>query len=331
MNVILVICDALRYDHVTQKHMPNFTALMSGATSFSLCLSLGANTLSSLPYLLCSRNIGKTDDKQLELLESNFVNLLRSAGCTTAAIHSNILLTQRLSFREIFDFEVDLMSTKVGKNRMALRSLLRKINLWEKTRGLRTKAREESVAYRRAGNTLEACQAWIEEQEEPWFLWAHLMDTHIPYWPENYGDFVSFERLQELNEKILRNLHRNVELDAEEKRDIMQLYGEEVKYMDKWLAEFIERQSGDTLVIVTSDHGDEFGEYGAYSHSIKTHGQIPQLIHVPLVFFGPGIAGQVVDDYTCHLDVAPTILDYAGIEERIGYGNSLRPILEKRG
>ena len=327
MNILLVVCDALRYDHVNEEYMPNLMKLVERGSSFRFCLSMGVNTLGSIPYILCSKNIGKVEENSLELLESNFIKPLRTAGYTTAAIHSNILLTQRLSFKQMFDFEVDLLSRKVGERKMALRNALRKTGIWKRTRNLRAKVREEANAYRRAEATVEACQSWIEEHDGPWFLWAHLMDTHIPYWPEGYEDFVSYERMKEVNERILRNIHGGLELTEEDKKEAMILYGEEVRYMDRWLAYFIKEQSEETLIIVTSDHGDEFGEYGAYSHSWKTHGRIPQLLHVPLIFIGPGVQAQVLDDYVCHLDIAPTILDFAGLDEKIGYGKSLRPIL----
>ena len=116
-------------------------------------------------------------------------------------------------------------------------------------------------------------------------------------------------------------------INEKDQEDIKHLYRKEVEYLDRYLSKFIENQNTNTTIIITSDHGDEFGEYGSYSHSFKTHGAIPQLIHVPLNFIGPKIIPQIVPHYTCHLDIGPTILDIAGIDEKIGHGKSLKQAL----
>ena len=327
MNITLIVCDGLRYDHVTEDYMPNLMPIVDRGSSFSFCLSLGGNTLRSIPYILCSQNTRGLEEQETVIVEENFVRRLKKEGYYTGAIHSNLLLTRRLNFDKIFDFEVDLLSRNVGKSGMAIREFLRKWGIWQKMGGIRSKARASSMAYRRAEHTLEACQGWIDDQADPWFLWAHLMDTHIPYLPENPTERISNGRIEELNEMVLQSLHGEVAIDTRDREDIKWLYGEEVRYMDRWLSRFISNQPPETLIIITSDHGDEFGEYGAYSHSLKTHGPIPQLIHVPLIFIGKDIKSQVVDDYVCHLDVAPTILDFAGGDRKIGHGRSLKPKL----
>jgi len=80
---------------------------------------------------------------------------------------------------------------------------------------------------------------------------------------------------------------------------------------------------------VTSDHGDEFGEYGYYSHAPGKHGPIPQLLHIPLIFLGLDVKPQIIDDYVSTLNISPTILDYAGVKEKIGYGRSLRTMITR--
>ena len=83
-------------------------------------------------------------------------------------------------------------------------------------------------------------------------------------------------------------------------------------------------------MVVTSDHGDEFGEYGFYSHAPGKHGLIPQLNHIPLIFSHLDIPPMVYDEYVSHLDIGPTILNFFGVDEKIGYGNNLLPILKKQ-
>ena len=158
------------------------------------------------------------------------------------------------------------------------------------------------------------------------------MDAHIPYLPPDYSD-LSMQEMRNLNDKILDTLYTEAKITEEEKEQIKILYQEEIKYMDKQLGKFlfnIAKNHPDTLVIITSDHGDEFGEYGFYSHAPGRHGLIPQLNHIPLMFSGLDIPPGVYNEYVSHLDIAPTILDYVGIAEQVGYGNSLVPFMKKQ-
>lgn len=83
----------------------------------------------------------------------------------------------------------------------------------------------------------------------------------------------------------------------------------------------------DTLIIITADHGEEFLEHGNYVHK-SPHVEVRE---VPLVVVWPGRvpAGCVVDARVSLMDLAPTILDLAGLEPLpAAQGISLRPVLE---
>jgi arylsulfatase A-like enzyme len=80
----------------------------------------------------------------------------------------------------------------------------------------------------------------------------------------------------------------------------------------------------DTLVVVTADHGESMTEHGRFF----CHGSLyDHDLHVPMVMWGPGRvpAGQRVDAPTSHVDVLPTLLDYAGLPVPQGlHGVSLK-------
>jgi len=95
-----------------------------------------------------------------------------------------------------------------------------------------------------------------------------------------------------------------------------------VHEMDEEIGRFLEGLPEDDLVIITSDHGEEFGEEGQFSH--QSDKMIPILTHVPLIMLGGGVAeGRVVDDYVSSLSVSPTILSATGVAEEMGLGESL--------
>jgi arylsulfatase A-like enzyme len=85
-----------------------------------------------------------------------------------------------------------------------------------------------------------------------------------------------------------------------------------------------------TVVVVTSDHGEEFWEHGGVEHG---HTLYDELIRVPLIIAGPGIGGRRIDEVARLIDLAPTILDLSGADASSlrGEGRSLRPLLEGSG
>ena len=323
MNFILFICDALRYDRVTEKYMPGLTELSKQGTIFKFCLIGGGNTLQSMPYILCSKKI--YDE------EENLAKILKSEGYSTAMIHSNLLLNK---FKSGFDLEIDLyLKTFAGGQKKAIRQSLKKTGIWQKSRGVRKLIRkaigkeERDIPYRRAENILEEARSFIDSEKESSFILIQLMDPHIPYLPLNYKPFTNWKRVDELNKKILDSIQGKTNITENESKEIECLYDEEVRYMDVHLTKFLKEQMNNSVIVITSDHGDEFGEYGFYSHCPGKHGLIPQLIHVPLIFLGDNIKSQVIESYASSLDIAPTILGLAGIDRKLGYGRNLKELI----
>ena len=324
MNFILIICDALRYDRVSEKYMPGFTELSKKGTSFKFCLIGGGNTLQSMPYILCSK---KTYDE-----EENLANILKSKGYSTAMIHSNLLLNK---FKSGFELEVDvyLKTAPHAREKKATRKFMRKIGIWKKTRNIRktiqkVRGKEKwEIPYRRAENILNKVKTYINSASDPWFILIQLMDPHIPYYPLNYESYTTWERVEKLNRLLIDSIDKQTKLTEKENAEIENLYNEEVRYMDMHLSKFIKEYINNAVIVVTSDHGDEFGEYGFYSHCPGKHGLIPQLIHIPLIFLGDNIKSQIIESYASSLDIAPTILGLAGIDRKLGYGRNLKELV----
>ncbi|HIL02644.1 MAG TPA: hypothetical protein EYG06_11180, partial [Myxococcales bacterium] len=95
------------------------------------------------------------------------------------------------------------------------------------------------------------------------------------------------------------------------------LYDAGIRQMDSEIARFLEfmensNRSGDSIVMITSDHGEEFMEHGRLGHSISTH---QQSLRVPLLVRGPGVpAGVRISTPVSLVDLAPTVLSLAGLK-----------------
>jgi choline-sulfatase len=125
----------------------------------------------------------------------------------------------------------------------------------------------------------------------PFFAWFHYMDPHDTYLA--HKEYPSF---------------------GKKARD---LYDGEVRFTDDWmgkLVDFIEQApwGKNTVVIVTGDHGDAFGEHGMYRHA---HELWEELVHVPLFFLVPGVAPRRVDVARGAVDLGPTILDFLRVDK----------------
>ncbi len=97
-----------------------------------------------------------------------------------------------------------------------------------------------------------------------------------------------------------------------------------------WILDALEQhgRSQNTIVIFTSDHGEYLGDHGLLRKGPLTYRQVRE---VPMVIRGPGIdPGHRSDSLTGHIDLMPTVLDFAGVPCPTGDGQSLRSLLEGR-
>lgn len=181
---------------------------------------------------------------------------------------------------------------------------------------------------------------WMEAQgEDSFFLFLHTYDIHAPYvspppfagmfHDEPYtGDLVpTVERLDEL-------FLERAQLSPEDMQHLVDSYDEGIRYTDTQLGRFFDRleemgRLEDTLVILTSDHGEEFGEHGSLIHW-QLYFQ-PNL-RVPLIVRPPGgVPGPIrVREQAELIDVLPTLLDWSDAPPlAVAQGRSLLPALRK--
>jgi arylsulfatase A-like enzyme len=128
----------------------------------------------------------------------------------------------------------------------------------------------------------------------------------------------------------MREIHGGKELSERDTEHLVALYDRGILYTDYWIGRILEelKRSGlydETLIIVTSDHGDEFFEHGQSLYD--------ELLRVPLTMRVPGEGqGTVVSDQVGLIDVLPTVLDLLGIDEDMPLqGRSLRSLWLGRG
>jgi arylsulfatase A-like enzyme len=165
---------------------------------------------------------------------------------------------------------------------------------------------------------------WLSDrdQDRPFFAFVNYFDAHEPYLPPPPFATQFGPGTQRHNEFIANRTHSAARTgkrrmsDAEIQAEV-DAYDGAIAYMDHHLgilmAELEQRQLLDnTLVIVVSDHGEEFGEHGVFEHGNSLY--LPS-IHVPLLISYPGLVpqGMRVDAPATLRDLPATVLDLMGM------------------
>jgi arylsulfatase A-like enzyme/tetratricopeptide (TPR) repeat protein len=159
-------------------------------------------------------------------------------------------------------------------------------------------------AERRAEDVVSRARAFIDgHQDDRFFVWVHVYDPHLPHdAPKPYAD-----------------------------RYPGRPYDAEVAYTDAALGPLFDRMNDDrSAIIVIGDHGEGLGDHGESSHTLFVY---DSTMKVPLVVKSPGVApGTRFERQVRSVDVAPTILELAGVSPRAEIdGVSLIPRLQGDG
>jgi len=299
-NVILISIDTLRADHLgcygyDRATSPNLDAFRQEAVQFDQAIAQAPSTLHSHASILSSllphhHRASWAAKTRLPEDVTSLPEVLHDAGYQTAAFTGGGQMDRVFGLDQGFD-----LYQQPGSDRF--------------------------------NGTVARAVEWLEQErtEQPFFLFLHTYEPHHPYAPPPdhlalFEDEYSGPLPQEISVDLLRSINRNeVEIDEKDLAHIVAAYDGEIRSMDDgfgYLLDFLRQQSlyDDTLIVFTSDHGEEFGEHGKigwHSHSLYD-----ELLRVPLIIKLPGNlhSGAAVADQVRGLDVAPTVLDVLGLE-----------------
>ncbi len=154
------------------------------------------------------------------------------------------------------------------------------------------------------------------------FAYLHFMDAHTPYTKNPHNSrfverhdprFIPGNRKSLFNK--VRGMLNNGTLSEAAMQHIVSLYDGQIRFVDDQIKTILfalqqNNMLDDTVFIITSDHGDEFGDHGSFEHG---HTLYNELLHIPLIIAGPGIAKRSVRTPVRLLDLAPTVLSICGI------------------
>jgi arylsulfatase A-like enzyme len=318
-SAILVLLDTLRADRLgaaghRRPTTPALDRLAERGVLFEQVISYSAWTLPSAVALLSGRYPTRRvfDEK----LRRSLVEDLRDAGFRTAAFTEGGFLSRYYGFDRGFERYWD----EAGGVRLGLRAPLQEL----------TSAGIES--------TFPAAELWLRENAgRPFFLMVHTYEVHTPYYRRSFARDLPSGRLDPTLDSadVERIKSGALVLGETEYAYLGALYDGGVRKADDYVGRLLAALddlgiADSTLVVVTSDHGEELE--GRFPRFAAAHGHslFDELVRVPLIVFDPTREYPVrrVASQVRTVDVVPTILDLLGTAADPSLdGRSLVPLM----
>ncbi len=321
-NLVLLSLDTLSADYLgafggPPGVSPRIDAFLEQSFSLRRAYAQYGNTLVSHISLfsgLLPRHHGRYPDTALRPFAS-LVSALADAGYRTAAFTEGAFVASNWGFAQGYDAYDD---------------------------GIRGLHQQMAGG---AERTFERARRWLaESRDQRFFLFVHTYEVHSPYvWrsPEEA------EWIRGLTDGELRAIAPKVQAEVSRRHNegrarlrprelelLRALHLGEIRRLDGIVGAFLDELealdlAGDTLVVLLSDHGDQFGEAGKVGHGESLHNRV---LHVPLAFRWPGHVEPGSSEQPVQLvDVLPTLLELAGLPRPDGLdGVSLAPLLRGR-
>jgi arylsulfatase A-like enzyme len=171
----------------------------------------------------------------------------------------------------------------------------------------------------RACHVRQRIDKLLDTASEPFFLYAIFWDMHLPYTPASHhatrwlSNGVTHDQAKRVNRNHLRYLAEQTTMSEADFTILRACYDAALTSIDEEIGTLVDhlRQRGildQTILIITSDHGENIGEHGLMSHAYSLH---DTLIRVPLIIRYPGCfsPGQRVSQQVQLTDLFPTLLD----------------------
>ncbi|HWA27001.1 MAG TPA: sulfatase-like hydrolase/transferase [Lacunisphaera sp.] len=167
----------------------------------------------------------------------------------------------------------------------------------------------------------------------PFLIWSHFMDCHIPYSSGEGASWIydtkKWLRLAGHSQAISPVSSRGPKPKTiKEWNDWAALYDAAILFIDCHIGrlkrQLVENGLGDTMIIVTSDHGEELGEHGDNSHRFRLY---EHNTHVNTFYYHPDFKETRVEGFSTLMDIAPTAIDLAGfVQPQNWEGDSLQSL-----
>lgn len=314
-GALLVVLDAAGARHVgaygnPRPTTPRIDALARDGTLFERAYAQASWTLPSTASLLTGRYPPRKRQDRMKVGQRTLATRLRAAGVATAAFSENPLVTADLGFTSGFDTFREYFPKRLFD--------------------------EQPRDYPRTASdtTVDDAIDWLRSHRAaPFFLYVHLLPPHAPYpAPAPFGGRFDPDYAGEVHGSPDTLLRINEGRLAVTPRDVEHLrleYQENLAFADHEVGRLLDALDAlglgaRTLVVVTADHGEGFGEHGLMLHMETLY---DELVHVPLVLRFDDRVGSVPRRWPGVVElrrVCATIARHFGLPARRGLIEAMR-------
>lgn len=331
-NVLIIVVDTLRKDHLSlygysRKTSPNLERLAAQSVLFENAIATSSWTLPSHASMLTGLYPSEHGAETFPLDERHVVlpEALLARGYRTAAFTANTLLFTRaygfrrgfIRFEDSFHHPYDMMvRTLLGRQ-------VRK-------RVLRPLGSENIPGRKSAAEVNQEMLRWLDHnRERPFFAFLNYFELHDPYLPPQpyRGKFSKRPNPGGVFNSFIGRDSPSL-FTPEVLEDEIAAYDGSAAYVDEQIGQLVaelERRGlgQNTILIISSDHGESFGEHGLYGHQTSLY---HEQIQVPLIIRWPGKtpAGTKVSVPVSLADLPATVMDLIGeAQQKVFPGRSL--------
>ena len=294
-NVVLIVIDALRQDHLgcyryERNTSPHIDALAQESVVYKNAYSSSPWTIPSVASLFTSlypnnhRAINNRDMLPESVLTIS--EIFKNEGCTTFFMGGgNSYIGKRFKFHQGFD---SFSNERINAARLTdqFLSLIPKL------------------------------------KKRRFFAYLHYMDVHLPYKQNPYYDFfVQKEAAHhfepgKFSHKDIKRLTISNTLSAADREYLVALYDGQIRFVDENIGRILSmlkrnHMLNNTLVVVTSDHGEEFWDHDHFEHG---HSLYHELIRIPLIIAGNQVKPSEIKNPARSIDLLPTVLEIVDIK-----------------
>ncbi len=295
-NIVFLMIDTLRADHLhyagyARQTSPNIDKLASEGTRFMNAYSTSPHTPRSIPAMFLSRYASHTAWKGGQY---NYPKILPENLSVFTMLEEAGYDTIGISSHFYFQ-------KKQGVSRGFTR--------WDNSGFKSIADSNNDIASPRTYKKLEPVLEELSGSSKPYALFVHLFEPHAKWIGHKEYDFGEGNTTAE---KHMNN------------------YDSEIAYVDNYVGKILDKikQLGmdkDTIVLLTSDHGEGFKEHGFFYHGQTLYNEV---IHIPMIWRVPGWPKHAVSSNVSLVDIAPTILDLVGLKIPPAFqGRSLVPAM----
>jgi arylsulfatase A-like enzyme len=310
-NVILIIIDTVRKDHVSayryeRQTTPSLDALAKEGVLFENAKAASPWTCPSIASILTGQNPSthmagvhldppEMEDRRLSIMNESIVTIaeiFQQKGYSTIGFFENPFVDPAFGFHRGFD-------------------------IYDYSPGDNTNIRRANVVVARAVR-------WLEERgksKKGFFMVIHLFDPHLAYDPP--PEFMAIYtlgyqgKLKPPFDPELKDIREGkTRLSEQDKKFAIGLYDGEIAFCDSCLGQLFDYLKTNnlydqSLIIATADHGEEFWEHSSFEHGHTMHWE---LLDVPLIIRFPHAlhAGKVIKDRISLADIGPSIFGFMG-------------------